>query len=147
VSVRGTRGGGWVRAAAALWLAGALLAGCAPAPVLTTGEFPALARLDTVLQRGRSTRADVERLLGFPAGRGHVLIPIGGLEGRGWAGRDVWYYEDIEATGMDKARREGSVTVIPLRVRQQVLLVLFDGPRFDGYLWFSNAQRGVGHVR
>lgn len=116
-----------------------LIGGCAGPTSVATGPFKDLTRIGAELRRGVSTKTDVERLLGRPTGHGELLEPT--TEGTAWVRREVWYYEDIEMTGLDNTRREGTVTILPLRMRQQVVLIFFDKDRFDGDFWFSNAQQ------
>lgn len=114
-------------AAAALLLVVAF-AGCA-APTVGSGAFRNAADVPTKLQRGVSTKTDVQALLGVPNGGGSSLF-------RNVAGgpREIWYYEDIET--VDYASRSGRLV---MTLRQQLLLVFFKGDRFDGYLWTTNA--------
>lgn len=115
-------------------LAVTLVAGCAPKKV-TTGAFTQLSRLESELQRGVSTKMDVQRVLGAPDGFGSAALPVGPKFSFDLTLREVWYYSDIEVTGM---KGEGG-GVIRLNVRQQILLVYFDEGVFDGFMWFSNA--------
>lgn len=123
-----------------LLLAGMLVAGCAPKRA-TTGAFTELGRLEGELHRGVSTKRDVQRVLGPPDGFGSAAIPLGPKLSFDVKPREVWYYSDIELTGM---KGEGG-GVIRIDVRQQVLLVLFDEGVFDGFMWFSNA--GVAEAK
>ena len=75
-------------------LAGTLVAGCAPAPKVTTGAFTQVNRLESGLQRGVSTKMDVQRVLGTPKGFGNAALPTDQRL------REVWYYDDIEVTGV-----------------------------------------------
>ena len=84
-------------------------------------SFTSVDVLDTQLHRGVSTKQDVLLLVGEPSGRGEALIPMD------TARKEVWYYEDIKVEGL-----------ISPSTKQQVLLVFFNGDRYDGYLWFSN---------
>lgn len=104
------------------------LAGCAPTPSVGTGAFRNAADVSTRLQRGVSTKSDVQNLLGVPNGDGSSLF-------RNVAGgpRQIWYYEDLATT--DASSRGGVMTIA---LRQQILLVFFKGDVFDGYLWTSN---------
>lgn len=108
-----------------------VLAGCVEGA--TTGAFVPVDRIEPELRRGVSTRADVQRLLGAPKGQGGMVFPEDRRE------LEVWYYEDIEVTQSRKVA-EG---VIHADLRQQILLVTFDGDVFDGFIWFSTA----GQVR
>ena len=53
--------------------------------------------------------------------------------------REVWYYEDIEAT--DYKSEEGILT---MSMRQQILLIFFERGVFDGYMWTTNAAKVEG---
>ena len=122
-------------------LTGALMAGCAA--TVTTGAFPEVGRIESELQRGVSTRMDVQRLLGAPDGFGDSLLPGRPKQGSGWRyedlkARDIWYYEDVEATGA-QSTGEG---VMRIDIRQQVLLIFFDEEKFDGFMWFTNTGAG-----
>ncbi|MGE5303834.1 MAG: hypothetical protein ACM3TN_10940 [Alphaproteobacteria bacterium] len=121
---------------ALIWiLAGISAAGCgATAPTITTGAFTQVARLETDLHRGVSTKMDVQRILGVPKGFGGAILPTDPRE------REVWYYEDIEITGMSSE----TGGVIRANMRQQVLNVFFQNGVFDGFMWFSNAGIAAG---
>ncbi len=101
-----------------------LFGSCAP----TKAKQPYLpvfnnAALTTTLQRGVSSAADVKEALGEPTGSGEFLLYT--------ELRTIWFYEEnkVDATGQK------------LRIQQDVLLVFFEGDRFDGFLWFSDAQK------
>ena len=83
-------------------------------------SFTSVDVLDTQLHRGVSTKQDVLLLVGEPSGTGEALIPMD------TARKEVWYYEDIK------------IGLLSSSTKQQVLLVFFNGDRYDGYLWFSN---------
>lgn len=95
---------------------------------VTIGEFPEIDRLERELERGVSTAEDVERVLGKPSGYGRALSGIDGKH------RDVWYYEEIEASVIDS---EGSV--IRMHAHQQILLIFLLDEKLDGFQWYSNA--------
>jgi hypothetical protein len=95
----------------------------------TTGAFTKVNKIETELERGRSTKLDVRRLLGTPKGYGQAVLPPQRKE------HEVWYYEDIELT---KVKFE-SASDIRADVRQQILLIFFLGEVFDGFMWYSNA--------
>lgn len=120
-------------------LAGSLVAGCAPKKV-TTGAFTQLSRLESELQRGVSTKRDVQRVLGAPDGYGGAALPVGPKFSFDLKLREAWYYSDIEATSM---KGEGG-GVIRINVRQQILLVFFDKGIFHGFMWFSNTGVAEG---
>lgn len=94
---------------------------------VTTGAFINVNRLDTELQKGVSTKMDVQRVLGAPKGMGGAIIPTDPKH------REIWYYEDIEMKDIKK--EEG---VLKMNMRQQVLFVVFDKGVYDGYMWFTN---------
>jgi hypothetical protein len=108
------------------------VAGCTPK--MTTGAFTQVNRLESEVQRGISTKMDVQRVLGVPKGFGSAAFPTDQRP------REVWYYDDIEVIGM-KSEGEG---VIRANVRQQILLVFFIRELFDGFMWFSSAGEAVG---
>ena len=95
----------------------------------TTGAFVNVNRLDTDLQRGVSTKMDVQRVLGAPKGMGGAIVPVYRMH------RELWYYEDIEMKDMKKV--EG---VFKVNMRQQVLFITFDKGVYDGYFWFTNVS-------
>ena len=99
--------------------------GCAT-PVKSARAFGDARQL-AALQKGVSTRRDVQRLLGAPDGSGHALLP--GDE----TPLDLWYYADIAVT--DLRQVPGGFRG---DVRQQMLLVSFRGEAFEGYMWWSN---------
>lgn len=107
-------------------LVSVLLSGCAS--TVTTGPFTQLPRIETELKRGVSTKADVQRVLGDPKGTGNAVLPVDPRS------REVWYYADIEGTRA-AIERAG---LVRLELREQMLLVFFQGEIFDGFLWFSN---------
>jgi len=95
----------------------------------STGAFRDIAAIETRLQRQSSTKSDVEKLLGAPDGYGGATLPFAP------APRDVWFYQDIGAT--DAASRAGGI--VEMKLRQQILLVFFQGGLFDGFMWYSTA--------
>lgn len=131
----------WATVGLALALAPSLLAGCASRTAVTTGPFAEARRIDEELRRGVSTKSDVERLLGKPNGSGASRLPL-------TTPREVWFYHNIE-TGDAKVEGRASGGGINVRVdtRQQVLLVFFDGDKFDGYMWWLAVQTPVGVAR
>ena len=109
-----------------------LLIGCA-AQKVTTGAFTNISGVDSQLKRGVSTKMEVQRLLGAPNGFGNAILPTNSTP------REVWYYEDIEAT--DYKNVEGIIT---MNMRQQILLIFFEGGVFDGYMWSANTGKVNG---
>ena len=96
---------------------------------VTTGAFVQVDRLDTDLQKGVSTKMDVQRVFGAPKGMGGAIVPVYRLH------REFWYYEDIEMKDIKKV--EG---VYKANMRQQVLFITFDKGVYDGYMWFTNVS-------
>jgi len=110
-------------------IAGTVAAGCASHGVATPGPFARADRIGIELQRGVSTKADVERLLGKPDGRGMTLLPTQD------SARELWTYIHVE-TGEPKFEgRAWGVPTVRMDSRQQEIYVFFDGDRFDGYMW------------
>jgi len=109
-----------------------LLIGCA-AQKVTTGAFTNISGVDSQLKRGVSTKMEVQRLLGAPNGFGNAILPTNSTP------REVWYYEDIEAT--DYKNVEGIIT---MNMRQQILLIFFERGVFDGYMWSTNTGKVDG---
>ncbi len=103
-----------------------LAVGCAPKRI-STDTFVDTRLIDAELHKGKSTKADVTRVLGAPAGNGAALLPTKA------ASQDVWFYSDIEMTDFKAAGG-----VINIDFRQQILLVFFDKDVFDGFMWYSN---------
>jgi hypothetical protein len=87
------------------------------------------ALLKTDLQRGISTQDDVRRIFGEPTGSGdmQLLLPTNPVR------RDVWFYEDLELSFDKKEKRN--------IFQQGVLLIFFNGERYDGYWWFSHTTK------
>lgn len=111
-------------------LAVASAMGCTtPTQKYTGGPFTQVSRIESELQRGVSTKRDVQRVLGSPKGTGHTVLPTDPTP------RDAWFYSDIELT--DTTGEKGGI--IHVDVRQQILLLFFKQDIFDGFLWFSNA--------
>jgi hypothetical protein len=110
-----------------------VFSGCA-ATHTSTGAFTDLKAIETRLQLQSSTKADVEKLLGAPAGYGGMALPYAPIA------REVWFYQDLEAT--DATARPGGI--IEMTVRQQILLVFFQGGFFDGFMWYSTAIPALG---
>lgn len=103
-----------------------VLAGCATG--VGTGAFVPVDRIEQELHRGVTSKSEVQRILGAPKGYGSMVFPRHHRE------LEVWYYEDIAVTD---ARAAGS-GVLRANVRQQILLVNFDGSVLDGFVWFTN---------
>lgn len=92
------------------------------------GVFPDVSRIETDLKRGVSTKGEVRRLLGTPTGFGGAIWPP---DHRVF---NVWYYEDMEVTGM----QSGAEGVIEINTRQQLLTIFFDKDKYDGFMWTTN---------
>ncbi len=80
----------WCVRSFALLLGGMLLAGCAVQTVKSQA-FSRIDRLETELERGVSTKADVLTMLGEPDGSGGAMFPTASQAS------DVWYYEANDA--------------------------------------------------
>jgi hypothetical protein len=124
------------------WLAvgcAVLLAACgAPPPRHATAEaFRDTRVLESRLQPGVSSMEEVRQLLGEPTGAGAVLLP-----GLPEAPQQIWFYQDIELTDMKAVQDR-----LDLQVRQQVLIVFVRDQRFDGFMWFSNAEAATGWIK
>jgi hypothetical protein len=106
-----------------------LLVGCAVLDPSATRATRPLAFptpvLEQELQRGASTKTDVEELLGQPNGTGSLLFPAQE------EAQEIWFYERIEVK-----QPGGSI-----QMQQDVLLVFFRGDVFDGFMWFSDGER------
>jgi len=76
---------------------------------------------ESTLRAGESTKGDVLTALGPP--RGYGMARFNEVE----RGRVIWFYEFIQAKGSD--------------IDLKMLLVLFDGDKYDGYLWFSSLEK------
>ncbi len=113
------------------------LSGCATAPSTggRAGILPDIELLEAQLQKGISTEADVEQLLGKPIGEGGALS---GLEPD--RPRALWVYGE---GGWSLIGLEG--TTGRIHVDQQLLMVFFVDGRFDGYWW--NSHGGPVKVR
>lgn len=108
-----------------------LAGGCATQA--TTGAFTKVRRIDSDLQRGVSSKMDVQRVLGAPKGLGHAVLPLDPRP------REVWFYDDI---AVKDAR--GEPGVIRIQVKQQILLVFFEKGVFDGFMWYSTEDTVEG---
>ncbi len=128
------RGAAWLAVGAAL-----VLVACAEAPPrhATVDVFRDTRLLESRLQKGVSTMDEVRRLLGEPTGSGAVFLP--GLQ---QSPQEIWFYQDIELTDMKAVQGQ-----IDLQMRQQILIVFVRENRFDGFMWFSNADAAIGWVK
>lgn len=90
-------------------------------------------RLETELERGVSTKADVLLFLGEPDGAGEFggFHGIRGPEHAKKGPADAWYYESSQAT-------------VGLAVSEdlRVLLVFFDDETYIGFYWFTIKTSG-----
>ncbi|NMF89634.1 hypothetical protein [Aromatoleum petrolei] len=103
----------------------------------TVEAFRDTKRLETELNKGRSTKEDVKRILGEPTGTGAVF-----MASVQESPQEMWFYQDIELTDI-----KGSKGQLDLKVRQQVLLVILRDGFFDGFMWFSNDETATGWVK
>ncbi len=109
-----------------------LVAGCAVQSAKTQA-FSRIDQIESDLQRGITTKADVLLLLGEPDGAG-ALGGFDALRAPGGAANGPiisWYYESSDASLLGG-----------LELRQDILLVFFEGDTVDGFLWFSNQSKG-----
>ena len=123
-------------------LGAALAAPTLAAQQLGTGAFPDTSRIEKELRRGTSAKADVQKILGVPNGTGQSdwLRPPGmAAVAYGEGRREIWFYDDIRITDIKSAGNAPAT----MKVRQQILLIFFQGETFDGYLWTSNALAPV----
>ncbi len=95
-----------------------LSGGCA---TVSFGEMPDTSVFDSRLQKGVSTKADVLAAIGAP--RGYGKVRLGGVSGT----RVIWFYEYVQSDLVN--------------VDLKMLLVLFDGDKYDGHLWFSSFEK------
>ena len=84
------------------------------------GRRPNKDLLESQLTLGKSSEADVSRILGAPLGRGRAALPHHSLR----QADNMWTYYYEEGT-LEESRRV-------------FLFVYFDVGRFDGYMWFSS---------
>ena len=111
-----------------VWLFLLLITPQSIAQDVSAGKFPPVDLIETELQRGISTTADVEKILGRPAGRGGYLAIMDSKP------RKVWYYHDINSSLIDVKD-----SVMRMHTHTQVLLVYFLNDRFNGYKWFTSS--------
>ncbi len=104
-----------------------LLAGCGGENYYV-GTRPVTEALETTLQPGKSTPAEVAAVLGEPSGRGGIMLPVLDKQAReSWS----YYFEK----GHIKAKQGGG---LDFESRRTFLFVYFDDGVYDGYLWFSS---------
>ena len=85
----------------------------------TKGDLaPRVARLESELSRGKSTKADVLLIMGQPDGAGGAALS------RLPAPDEIWFFEEFSGGLTAGSRR--------------VLLVYFRGEVLDGYQWFAD---------
>jgi outer membrane protein assembly factor BamE (lipoprotein component of BamABCDE complex) len=120
-----------------------LFAGCAQPGAMTTGPFATTDRIDAELKRGVSTKSDVERILGKPNGKGGALMPPTQTKHG-----EVWtYYNSQTGTPRLSTGRTGGAVKVDVDSRDQMIVVFFDGDKFDGYLWFLQTTTAAGRTR
>jgi hypothetical protein len=90
-----------------------------------------VALLETNLQRGKSTKVDVEVLLGPAAGSGGAELPGDSRY------RSLWYYGNIEVRHNVTSVRSGGDSISVSTKGQRLLLIFFDGDVYSGFLWIS----------
>ena len=99
-----------------------LLAGCAPRQA-EIGTVIDPARV-AALHPGQTTRDEVTRLFGPPAGQGRLMLPFQDQP------RQAWTYQFARARRAEDGR---------LHVRHGTLLVFFAGETVAGYVWLDAA--------
>ncbi len=99
-----------------------LLAGCAPRRI-ETGAVIDAAQV-AAIHPGQSTRADVTRLLGQPAGQGNLMLPFQDRP------HPAWTYIFVRAAPAADGH---------LQARHGNLVVFFAGETVAGYLWMDAA--------
>lgn len=113
--------------------------GCAQPGPMISGRLADTDKIESLLQRGKSLKGDVERILGKPNSYGKSLFPTQATT------REVWVYVFIQ-TGEPRVS-SGRTTTIDIDTRQQTLLIFFDGDKFDGYLWSLDAMKATAERR
>ena len=115
------------------------LTACAEAPPRHSSveAFRDTRQLESALVKGVSTRDDIKRVLGEPTGSGAVF-----LASVQQSPEEIMFYQDIELTDIKSSQGQ-----LDLKVRQQILVVLIRDQRFDGFMWFSNADAATGWVK
>lgn len=93
------------------------------------GNFPQVERIKNELQRGVSTKQDIQNILGKPTGNGGYLAIMDGKP------REVWYYHEIGNSMIDYKD-----SIIRMQSHYKVLLVFILQDKFDGYKWYSSAD-------
>ena len=83
------------------------------------------AALTSTLQRGVSSAADVQAVLGEPNGSGGYYFAVVAEP------YPVWFYEKLKI----------DISGHQPEIHQDVLLIFFKEGRFDGFLWFSDAHK------
>lgn len=131
----------WVMVGVALALALWLGVAVAADKGMTTGPFVQAERIEKELRPGVSTKGDVERLLGKPNGSGSSWFP------RQPAPRELWFYQDSETGNLAVGGSAGGVMDVHADMRQQILLIFFDGDLFAGYMWWLDVGAAVGKAK
>lgn len=85
------------------------------------GRMPDTEALQLQLKQNVSTKADVLKVLGPPRGYGMARLPK--LPNP----RVIWFYEYLESDGKS--------------VRLKMLLMFFDGEKYEDHLWFSSFEK------
>jgi hypothetical protein len=113
-----------------------LLSGCAGTGTGETrsARLPSIELIEQSLERGVSRKADVERVLGSPNGRGGAFS--GSYPDRP---QNLWVYGEMgwSLIGFD----EGTARV---HVDQHLLMMFFEGEVYSGYWWHSSAGVATG---
>lgn len=98
---------------------------------VSTGPFAEIDRIEAELKRGVSTKMDVRRVLGTPKGIGATILPTDPRP------REIWEYEDVEVTSV----KSDGAGVFRAESRQQIILIMFNGETFDGFVWYAAAEK------
>ncbi len=108
-----------------------VLSACATGPGVDarSRRLPDVELVAQQLEKGISTKADVQRVLGEPNGRGGALSKL-----QPDRPRELWIYSEMGWSLMSLGAAGARV-----HVDQQLLMVFFDGDVLDGYWWHSNA--------
>ena len=122
------------------------LSGCAASgsvgPPIIAENFPLI---DSKLERGVSTKKEVQQLLGTPSGFGAALFPnikdeqnkiLNIPNSKHSANYEVWLYQNIEFITQSSSQ---------ISMNQKILLVFFSDELYKGYLWYIG--NGVANVK
>jgi outer membrane protein assembly factor BamE (lipoprotein component of BamABCDE complex) len=109
------------------------ISGCTQKTSLSQGPFLKIPAIENELQKGKSTKSDVHRILGAPQGMGGAIFPVKTEE------HEVWFYQNIE---VDNIKSESSY--VTMDMHQKILIVFFTKELYDGYFWYTGTIKGTG---